>query len=75
MGNVLTALQKPIGSAAGSVTKIITGRKRKRDDEDYDSGDDVTSALEQSMTTPKRYMCANLLNLSMYKLVVDFFLR
>lgn len=59
MGNLLTVIQKPIGSAAGSVTNIITGRKRKRDVDDYDSSDDVTSALELSMNTPKRYVHTN----------------
>lgn len=56
MGSLFSQIQRPINVAAGSVTEIITGRKRKREDEEYDSSDEISSAAEQSLNTPKRFV-------------------
>lgn len=60
MGSLFSQIQRPINVAAGSVTEIITGRKRKREDEEYDSSDEISSAAEQSLNTPKRFVVINL---------------
>lgn len=62
MGSLFSQIPQPIKVAAGSVTEIITGRKRKRDDEEYGSCDEISSAAEQSLNTPKRFVFFLLLN-------------
>jgi len=53
MGSFLSKIQPGIESAAGSVTQILTGRKRKRVDDDY-INDDNNEIIEKSLTTPKK---------------------
>ncbi|XP_037032912.1 protein germ cell-less [Bradysia coprophila] len=50
MGALLGKMNSPL--ACGSVTQIITGRKRKR--ENSESSDDVSNTLSRSMNTPKK---------------------
>lgn len=52
MGGLYSKFHSPLEACAGSVTEIITGRKRKRDDSD--SSDDAYNAMEKSLNTPKR---------------------
>lgn len=51
MGALFGKINSPL-EACGSVTEIITGRKRKR--EDSESSDDVSNVLSKSMNTPKK---------------------
>lgn len=52
MGGLLSRLNGPLKSYSGSVTEIITGRKRKREDDDIDIGDEVSSMIGRSLNTP-----------------------
>lgn len=52
MGGLYSKFHSPL-EAYGSVTEIITGRKRKHGD-DSDSSDDAYNAAEKSLNTPKR---------------------
>lgn len=54
MGSLFSKIHTPLEACAGSVTEIITGRKRKREDESDTSSDEVNSILEKSLNTPKR---------------------
>jgi BTB/POZ domain-containing protein 13 (germ cell-less protein-like 1) len=54
MGALLTKIRVPIGNVAGSVTEIISGRKRKRSDDDYEASDEANIFLERSLNTPKK---------------------
>lgn len=56
MGVLLSKLyESKLGVAAGSVTEIISGRrKRKRDDNDYLSCADDNERLEKTLSTPKK---------------------
>lgn len=50
MGALFGKINSPL--ACGGVTRIMTGRKRKR--ESSESSDDVSNMLSTSMNTPKR---------------------
>lgn len=75
MGSLFSQIQRPINVAAGSVTEIITGRKRKREDEEYDSSDEISSAAEQSLNTPKRFVCFKFIRNDVTVKILVFFLK
>ena len=62
MGQMISSLQYPLHVARGSVAEIISGRKRKRDDEGDSIPEENTSALESTLQTPKKYeLCFSLM--------------
>lgn len=48
----MSRINGPLKSYSGSVTEIITGRKRKREDDDIDIGDEISSSIGRSLNTP-----------------------
>lgn len=55
MGTLYSRINGPIEQAVGNVAEIITGRKRKRDEDDAEtSSEDFSNMLEKSLNTPKR---------------------
>lgn len=52
MGALYSRLNAPLQSCSGSVTEIITGRKRKHDEVDSESSDEMSSIIGKSLNTP-----------------------
>lgn len=52
MGGIYSRLNGPLKSCSGSVTEIITGRKRKHDEIDTDSNDEMSTNIGKSLNTP-----------------------
>lgn len=52
MGKIVSKIKEPLRQATGSVAEIITGRKRKREEEE--ELNDESSALEKSLHVPKK---------------------
>lgn len=52
MGSIYSRLNVPLQSCSGSVTEIIRGRKRKHEEIDSESGDELFSSIQKSLNTP-----------------------
>lgn len=52
MGGFLSRINDPLKNYSECVTNIISGRKRKREDDDSDSGDELLRNLGKSLNTP-----------------------
>lgn len=52
MGGIYSRLNEPLRSYSGSVTQIISGRKRKHEEVDSDSGDEMESSIRKHLNTP-----------------------
>lgn len=58
MGALYSRLNEPLRLCSGSVTQIISGRKRKHEEIESDSGDDMESSIQRSLNTPIKYVYA-----------------
>lgn len=52
MGAIYSRLNEPLRSCSGSVTQIIRGRKRKHEEIESDSSDEMESSIQKSLNTP-----------------------
>lgn len=52
MGAIYSRLNVPLQSCSGSVTQIIRGRKRKHEEIDSESSDEMSSTIRKSLNTP-----------------------
>lgn len=52
MGAIYSHLNVPLQSCSGSVTQIIRGRKRKHEEIDSESSDEMSSTIRKSLNTP-----------------------
>lgn len=55
MGAIYSRINRPLRSCSGSVTEIIRGRKRKHEEVETDSGDEMDSSIRKSLNTPVKY--------------------
>lgn len=55
MGAIYSRINEPLRSCSGSVTQIIRGRKRKHEEIESDSGDEMDSSIRKSLNTPIKY--------------------
>lgn len=56
MGAIYSRLNEPLRSCSGSVTQIIRGRKRKHEEIESDSSDEMESSIQKSLNTPIKYV-------------------
>lgn len=54
MGSIYSRFNAPTNASSGSVTEIITGRKRKHDEIDTGGDNSVSNAVGKSLNTPIR---------------------
>lgn len=52
MGGLYSCLNEPLRSYSGSVTQIISGRKRKHEEIESESGDEMDSSIRKHLNTP-----------------------
>lgn len=52
MGGIYSRINEPLRSYSGSVTQIISGRKRKHEEIDSESSDEMDSSIRKHLNTP-----------------------
>lgn len=60
MGGIYSRINGPLQSYSGSVTQIISGRKRKHEEIDSESGDEMDSNIRRHLNTPVKWVTLEL---------------